>query len=722
MAVCSYHPYIQIFKPILLLALEDYFINPSIDCLAQLFHAINTMDTTGLPQLSHHERLILRCTERQDMFEEKFIPNQTFRDSCDISNSTKFSSNHSNLSLLSTSPIPQTNNSIKSIIDSNSSSTPLLPSSASINSLDNKLHLNHHHHHHHHQNSHHSSSGSISSFSPQNSPDKLAFNQTRSRASSNLINLSDSNHNSQIIPFTTSWPSHKRPRDTHFFDTKIIYAGKSIPVRIPLQTFPEEVGEYSLIQLIQTFSSPNALSQNGPFHPHLHSNGPFTHPIILLFNALVTQKRIIFLGHGLPAGIVSQMVLAACALGSGCGGILEGFTARAFPYSNLTTFEEFKAVPGFIAGVTNPIFELHTDAWDVFCNIETGKITISKEIAIPSHLTRPFSPIPPERSMTEISTPSGGIIGGLSVNTKNSIGVDEILKTSNNSTTTSNLKVEMTKDLSENALMEDLLNAIQAHFGEAIIRARFMDYVRRFVKIASMWEEEQLGSSSIGIKTKSFKAPINYLNVNTLEEKIEMLGSGVVLSDDQTYKREIGLGSARIEGWRESKSYRLLKKKIHTGNESFLDFDVAHQINRLRLSKKMSEIEVEAIYEVMLGRIQSYEQIIEALACLPPYLGGLLPLGFGLFHPSKRIRGLAVDLIRRFEAHQVGQKFFQGLNTFHKLAYQRLAHDHFTISLSQDKSHRSSISFNPQQFQHINTNEIPRNDQSSELDFLSEFK
>jgi hypothetical protein len=65
---------------------------------------------------------------------------------------------------------------------------------------------------------------------------------------------------------------------------------------------------------------------------------------VLLFNALITQKRIVFLGHGLPAGHVSEMVLAACALGSGSGAVLEGFISRAFPYCNLTIYEDFKVV------------------------------------------------------------------------------------------------------------------------------------------------------------------------------------------------------------------------------------------------------------------------------------------------------------------------------------------------------------------------------------------
>ena len=85
-------------------------------------------------------------------------------------------------------------------------------------------------------------------------------------------------------------------------------------------------------------------SVTGPHHPHLHSNGSLTHPVILLFNALITGKRIVFLGHGRPAGQVASYVLSACALGSGCGSVLRGFVERAFPYAHLTNREEWESM------------------------------------------------------------------------------------------------------------------------------------------------------------------------------------------------------------------------------------------------------------------------------------------------------------------------------------------------------------------------------------------
>ncbi len=76
------------------------------------------------------------------------------------------------------------------------------------------------------------------------------------------------------------------------------------------------------------------------FHPHLTTSGPATHPIIILFNALLSGKRVVFLGRGSPSGEVANYVLAACAMASGGTGILRGFTTRAFPYTDLSKVDD----------------------------------------------------------------------------------------------------------------------------------------------------------------------------------------------------------------------------------------------------------------------------------------------------------------------------------------------------------------------------------------------
>lgn len=55
---------------------------------------------------------------------------------------------------------------------------------------------------------------------------------------------------------------------------------------------------------------------------------------------MLTRKRIVFIGYGLPSGEVAHFVLAACAIASGVNGMLRGITERAFPYTDLSKVDE----------------------------------------------------------------------------------------------------------------------------------------------------------------------------------------------------------------------------------------------------------------------------------------------------------------------------------------------------------------------------------------------
>ena len=72
MAICTRHSFLHIYKPLLLLALQQYFANPVIETLASLYEAVNSMDLSLLPRLSYHEKSILQASDAKDLFLEKF--------------------------------------------------------------------------------------------------------------------------------------------------------------------------------------------------------------------------------------------------------------------------------------------------------------------------------------------------------------------------------------------------------------------------------------------------------------------------------------------------------------------------------------------------------------------------------------------------------------------------------------------------------------------------
>ncbi|KAI8086293.1 docking domain of Afi1 for Arf3 in vesicle trafficking-domain-containing protein [Halteromyces radiatus] len=412
-------------------------------------------------------------------------------------------------------------------------------------------------------------------------------------------------------------------KDRHFFETKIDYEGIKLPIRVPLTMNDEEVGDFSLIKLISTFS-PNQAQPGSPnpHHPHLDSQGPFTHPILLLLNALLTQKRVVFLGYGHPSGEVANYVLAACALGSGCGTVLRGFTERAFPYTNLTSVDDLLKCPGFIAGVTNPTYEEHTAWWDVLCNISTGKITVSKDIQV-SAPGRKQSLAYFEDGFASLSI--GRVSGGSSVSS---------LKTDDKNGKERDFDTEF---------MQDVLSSIQAHYGETSIRAKFQDYVLRFVRLAALYEEQVYQESKISWTPDSETDPTG------------LLGSGAVFPDDATKQRELAANASRIEGWRQTLSYKYVQRDFELWRQGsgLKNLDVHRQLTKLKYLRNLPDKEVIAIYEAFLNNIVTERQIIEFLSHLPQYHGGLVPLATGLFHSSNIVRQFTVELFQRLERNPV---------------------------------------------------------------------
>lgn len=310
------------------------------------------------------------------------------------------------------------------------------------------------------------------------------------------------------------------PRDTHEFESKVMYKGIPIPIKVPVAVMPEIVGDFSLIKLIQNFSDSHAKSPQtfSSLHPHLTTNGPTTHPIIVLINALLTQKRVIFLGHNMPSGDVAEAVLAACALAS--GGILRGFTRHAFPYTDLTKIDDLLNVPGFIAGVTNPTFEHHPEWWDLLCDLQTGKMKISSKI----------EPAPITEGLVYFQQQNPAYAN--LVNTSSSGGGSSLSSSSNN---------DLTGDA---AFMADILRSIATRAGERVIRAKWRAWVLKFTRIAAAFEESVYGASALYIGSDEHEANMTGPG-----------GHGYVWADEATKAKELAGNVTRIEGWRNTRSY-----------------------------------------------------------------------------------------------------------------------------------------------------------------------
>ena len=91
--------------------------------------------------------------------------------------------------------------------------------------------------------------------------------------------------------------------------------------------------------------------------------------------------------------------------------------------------------------------------------------------------------------------------------------------------------------------------AIEDHFGETLVRLRFTEYVTRFVRLASRYEEEITGNTVLGYPSAPFTEAAG---------RPPKLGSGIAFSDEMTGWKELVANAHRIEAWRKTNSYHYL--------------------------------------------------------------------------------------------------------------------------------------------------------------------
>jgi hypothetical protein len=243
---------------VLLLALDDYFSSPSQDCLARLFDAINSMDLSAAPILTRSEKIIMRNSERKDVFIEKFT---SPRASSEPPQHLKRKGNHRPMnstgshSSFDEGIMIRTKDGEQGRDRAGSDTSTRVPSAVS---------------HHNGTGTHHYSPSEASSFTLGGSAVWVGEEGTLvDHGSSNGVASSYGSHGSSVATkggrrstdasSSSSHGPHSRPpinagtsdprlgtKDTHFFHTTIDYKNHQLPIKMPLFTFPQEVGDVSV--------------------------------------------------------------------------------------------------------------------------------------------------------------------------------------------------------------------------------------------------------------------------------------------------------------------------------------------------------------------------------------------------------------------------------------------------------------------------------------------
>jgi hypothetical protein len=123
--------------------------------------------------------------------------------------------------------------------------------------------------------------------------------------------------------------------------------------------------------------------------------------------------------------------------------------------------------------------------------------------------------------------------------------------------------------------------------------------------------------------------------------------------------------------WNEFEGNQL-STELEEGSMSISGELLFSQIRRLQTESHLDEIEIEAIYSILVRGLTT-ESSLQALITLLPYsdFGGLHVLAAGLFHTNSRIRVYAVKLLTNFSRYPSTRSIYESLNQYYKHAIQR---------------------------------------------------
>eukprot|EP01041_Mallomonas_annulata_P003594 gene3594-7141_t len=388
----------------------------------------------------------------------------------------------------------------------------------------------------------------------------------------------------------------------------------TIPISIPLSRGPDEVGDISLSMLVRTFGSLT----------------------MRIFHAILTKRKVLFVGHNQCAGDMAQMVLSAVTMVSPP---IPGVIRRAFPYCCLSDLS-FLEVDGYIAAVTNPMFAQRDSWWDIVCTVE--------------------------------GLGSSGTV--LSADEKRS--ADAVLK---GKQIFSRVVVEHTEHEALDAkFIAVLIAGLEARLGEDWVQGQFHDYTFALLLQATDgacgFDIANLEHIKLSDTTKKvYLANVHRASIlsNTSEVKNMPLHpwdslEGDNVKDEDKDSSDNSASTVVTDKDKDSSnpSPSTDKKMSPSINGNGVLF--RNHVRRLQLGVLLDDMNAQQLFED-LDRFLRSESACQALvSLLPECFGGISTLALGLFHGDPTVRLHASRLLQRLESFPTIRPLIDGLNPFYK--------------------------------------------------------
>lgn len=174
------------------------------------------------------------------------------------------------------------------------------------------------------------------------------------------------------------------------YNSIVSFLGMKIPVKVPIIQLPDTIGDYlnpTDLDFKQNLMNLLSAKLASKYHNNeLTIYGLLTPPLIILLNAFLTGKKIIFMSYENSAGYIIDHVLLALKLITG-GGILTGVLTNynVFPMIEVSKIDLLGECDSFIAGTINPFFKSNDKLWDLLYDLDSNEFLISSQIEEPEY-------------------------------------------------------------------------------------------------------------------------------------------------------------------------------------------------------------------------------------------------------------------------------------------------------------------------------------------------